>query len=62
MHVDRGFGPHAGTVVVGVEDAFAYACTACGVMPIKDWNAVDAAFASALLEWFYSGAWTVEKR
>jgi len=62
MHVYRGFGPHLGKVMEGDADAFAYACTECGVMPIGDWSTVDAAFERAMLDWFYSGAWTVEKR
>ncbi len=62
MHTYYGFGPHAGLVIEGDEDALAYACTMCGVMPIGDWRAVDTAFRQAMLEWFYSDAWTVEKR
>ena len=62
MHIYRGFGPHAGKVIEGDDDAVAYACTKCGVMPIADWNAVDKAFEQAMLDWFYSGAWIVEQR
>lgn len=62
MHVYRGFGVEEGKVIEGDDDALAYACTVCGVMPIDEQSALDPDFATWMLEWFYSGNWIVKER
>lgn len=62
MHIYSGLGPEIGKVIEGDDNALAYACTACGVMPLLCWQAVDPAFAEMMLAWFYSGNWIVEER
>ncbi len=62
MHIYSGFGPESGKVIEGDANALAYACTACGVMPLNCWQAVDPDFADMMLEWFYSGNWVKEER